>query len=308
MATKLSSRLYRVTSASPSASQSVLLRSSSLPPRLSAAAATTQIRFQQTDAKTKKATTKAAKDSTSFAFNLFKGEFRGEEVFPYPAVLNEEEKEELSSMVEPMNKWNEEVNDPLLNDKLETVPPDVMQSLAELGAFGLQVPAMYEGLELPNVQYGRLAETIGGSDLGLSIVVGAHQSIGFKGILLVGTDEQKAQYLPDLATGRKFAAFALTEPASGSDASSIRTRAELNEAGTHYILNGSKIWISNGGFADVFTVFCKTPITDPEYKLFISGRRLDVRGTTLGQKTVGTWRSSAHWHQLSDDGRTLGPS
>ena len=60
---------------------------------------------------------------------------------------------------------------------------------------------MYEGLELPNVQYGRLAETIGGSDLGLSIVVGAHQSIGFKGILLVGTEEQKAQYLPDLATG-----------------------------------------------------------------------------------------------------------
>ena len=155
MATKLSSRLYRVTSASPSASQSLLLRSSSLPPRWTPAAAATQIRCQQTDAKTKKSTTKAAKDSSSFAFNLFKGEFRGEEVFPYPAVLSEEEKEELSSMVEPMNKWNEEVNDPLLNDKLETVPPDVMQSLAELGAFGLQVPVIRKlfGLEHVVVEY-----------------------------------------------------------------------------------------------------------------------------------------------------------
>ena len=141
LATKLPSRLYRVTTtASPSAPLAFLSRSSSLPRFSPAAAASAQVRLQQTDAKTQKSTTKKAKDSTSFAFNLFKGEFRGEEVFPYPAVLNDEEKEELSSMVEPMIKWTEEVNDPLLNDKLETVPPEIMQSLAELGAFGLQVP------------------------------------------------------------------------------------------------------------------------------------------------------------------------
>merc|ERR1712209_177451 len=104
---------------------------------------------------------------------------------------------------------------------------------------------------------------VGGNDLGVGIFIGAHQSIGFKGILLAGTPEQKEQYLPKLATGEQFAAFALTEPSSGSDAGSIKTRAVLNEAGTHWILNGAKIWISNGGIAEIFTVFAKTPIEDP---------------------------------------------
>merc|ERR1712002_1067560 len=102
----------------------------------------------------------------------------------------------------------------------------------------------------------------GGNDLGVGIFIGAHQSIGFKGILLAGTDEQKQQYLPKLASGENFAAFALTEPSSGSDAGSIKSRAVLNKEGTHWILNGSKIWISNGGIAEIFTVFCKTPVLD----------------------------------------------
>lgn len=78
------------------------------------------------------------------------------------------------------------------------------------------------------------------------LTVGTHRSL----------QEQKAKYLPRLATGEHVAAFALTEPSSGSDAASIRTRAKLNDAGTHYILNGEKIWISNGGFADIFTGGC----------------------------------------------------
>ena len=208
LASKLSPLLRATTAAaSPSPPLAVFLPRSSHPRfHPAAAAALQQVRLQQTEAATtaKKSTKNVAKDSSSFAFNLFKGEFRGEEVFPYPPSLTEEGKAELASMVEPMIKWTEEVNDPLLNDKLETVPPEVMESLAELGAFGLQVPAEYEGLELDNVNYGRLAETIGGSDLGLSIVVGAHQSIGFKGILLLGTPAQKEQYLPDLATGELF--------------------------------------------------------------------------------------------------------
>ena len=94
---------------------------------------------------------------------------------------------------------------------------------------------------------------IGSHDLGVGIVVGAHQSIGYKAILICGNDDQKSKYLPDLASGTKMAAFALTEPGSGSDAASIQTKAVLNEAGTHYILNGGKVWISNGGFADIYT-------------------------------------------------------
>merc|ERR1712117_900929 len=132
----------------------------------------------------------------------------------------------------------EEQNDPLLNDQLELVPEDTVNALKELGAFGLQVPVELDGVGLTNTQYARLTEVVGGNDLGVGIFIGAHQSIGFKGILLCGTDAQKEQYLPKLASGENFAAFALTEPSSGSDAGSIKTRAEI------------------------FTVFCKTPIKD----------------------------------------------
>merc|ERR1719431_293984 len=135
-------------------------------------------------------------------------------------------------------------------------------NLRELGAFGLQVPEDLGGVGLTNTQYARLTEIVGGNDLGVGIFIGAHQSIGFKGILLVGTPEQKEKYLPSLAAGENLAAFALTEPSSGSDAGSIKTRAELSADGKNWILNGGKIWISNGGIAEIFTVFAKTPVTD----------------------------------------------
>lgn len=82
--------------------------------------------------------------------------------------------------------------------------------------------------------------------------------------MLFGTPEQKRKYLPVLASGEKLAAYCLTEPSSGSDAQSIRSRAELSADGKHYVLNGTKIWISNGGIAEIFTVFAQTPVTDPK--------------------------------------------
>mmetsp|Transcript_51630 Transcript_51630/g.144325 ORF Transcript_51630/g.144325 Transcript_51630/m.144325 type:complete len:110 (-) Transcript_51630:246-575(-) len=88
----------------------------------------------------------------------------------------------------------------------------------------------------------------------------AHQSIGLKGILLNGNAAQQSKYLPRLATGEHMAAFALTEPSSGSDAQSIRTRAVLSEDGSHFVLDGGKIWITNGGWAEVFTVFAQTEV------------------------------------------------
>ncbi|KAI0224086.1 Very long-chain specific acyl-CoA dehydrogenase, mitochondrial [Lamellibrachia satsuma] len=113
------------------------------------------------------------------------------------------------------------------------------------------------GLGLNNTQYARLVEIVGAHDLGVGICLGAHQSIGFKGILLFGTEEQKAKYLPKVATAEHFACFCLTEPSSGSDASSIRSRAVPSSDGSHYVLNGSKIWISNGGISEIFTVFAQ---------------------------------------------------
>merc|ERR1712110_655190 len=128
-----------------------------------------------------------------------------------------------------------------------------------MGSFGLLVPEEYSGMGCNNTEFARLTEIMLAEDAGFSIAIGAHQSIGYKAILLLGNEKQKNQYLADLATGRKIAAFALTEPAVGSDAASVQTKAVLSDDKKHFILNGSKIWISNGGIADVFTVFAKVP-------------------------------------------------
>ncbi|KAF6035974.1 ACADVL [Bugula neritina] len=200
----------------------------------------------------------------SFCMNIFRGKAVTEQVFPFPAVdvLDEERKETLDALVDPVSKFFEEVNDAAKNDELEKIEDHTLEGLKELGAFGLQVPVDFGGIGLSNTQYARLVEIVGSHDLGVGIALGAHQSIGFKGITLFGNEEQKAKYLPKLAAGQEFAAYSLTEPASGSDANSIRTKAELSADGKHYVLNGSKIWISNGGIADIFTVFAKTPVKD----------------------------------------------
>uniref|UniRef100_A0A8C5B307 Very long-chain specific acyl-CoA dehydrogenase, mitochondrial n=1 Tax=Gadus morhua TaxID=8049 RepID=A0A8C5B307_GADMO len=203
-------------------------------------------------------------ESKSFAANIFKGQITTAQVFPFPSVLNEEQDQFLRELVGPVAKFFEEVNDPAKNDSLEKVEDHTMQGLKEMGAFGLQVPAELGGLGLCNTQYARLVEIVGSHDLGVGITLGAHQSIGFKGILLFGNPAQKEKYLPKLATGENLAAFCLTEPASGSDAASIKTTAVQSECGEYFTMNGGKIWISNGGLAEIFTVFAKTPMKDPK--------------------------------------------
>ncbi|CAF0754990.1 unnamed protein product [Rotaria sordida] len=200
--------------------------------------------------------------SNSFVLNLYRGQFQPDELFPYPNVLNEEQKDNVKMLIDPIWKFFEEKNDAAKNDMNEKIPDEVMNGLKEQGAFGIQVPVELGGLGLTNAQAARLFEIVTGHDLAISICVGAHQSIGFKGILLFGTDAQKQKYLPKLAAGEHIAAFALTEPAAGSDAISIKTKAELSPDGKHYVLNGSKIWISNGGIADIFTVFAQIPNVD----------------------------------------------
>ncbi|KAG3269827.1 very long-chain specific acyl-CoA dehydrogenase, mitochondrial isoform X3 [Ictidomys tridecemlineatus] len=212
------------------------------------------------DASTREKQTKA--ESKSFAVGMFKGQLTIDQVFPYPSVLNEEQTQFLKELVGPVARFFEEVNDPAKNDTLERVEETTLQGLKELGAFGLQVPSELGGVGLCNTQYARLAEIVGMHDLGVGVTLGAHQSIGFKGILLFGTKAQKEKYLPKVASGETLAAFCLTEPSSGSDAASIRSSAVPSPCGKYYTLNGSKIWISNGGLADIFTVFAKTPVTD----------------------------------------------
>uniref|UniRef100_A0AAX7TWF1 Very long-chain specific acyl-CoA dehydrogenase, mitochondrial n=1 Tax=Astatotilapia calliptera TaxID=8154 RepID=A0AAX7TWF1_ASTCA len=183
-------------------------------------------------------------ESKSFAFNIFKGQITTSQVFPFPQVLNEEQEQFLRELVGPCSKFFEEVNDPAKNDALEKVEDHTMEGLKEMGAFGMQVPADLGGVGLSNTQYARLVEIVGSHDLGVGITLGAHQSIGFKGILLFGNKAQKEKYLPKLASGEHIAAFCLTEPASGSDAASIKTVAVQSPCGKYFTLNGSKIWIS----------------------------------------------------------------
>ncbi|ESN94043.1 hypothetical protein HELRODRAFT_186034 [Helobdella robusta] len=206
---------------------------------------------------------KPAQESNSFAMNIFRGVIKHQDVFPYKDVLNEEQRENVLAMIDPVETFFKEHNDPARNDEDGGVNADTMSKLKELGAFGVQASDKYGGLNLNNTQYGRIGTIIGANDLGISVMLGAHQSIGYKGISLFGTEAQKQKYIPSLVTGEKMAAFCLTESGSGSDAGSIQTRAVLSPDGKHYILNGNKIWISNGGMAEVFTVFAKTPVTEP---------------------------------------------
>ncbi|XP_046429148.1 very long-chain specific acyl-CoA dehydrogenase, mitochondrial [Neodiprion virginianus] len=211
----------------------------------------------------KKPAQKPAKESQSFTMNIFRGQLQPNQVFPYPEPLTEEQRETIVMLMDPMQKFFEEVNDPVRNDDESSINEKTSAALWELGAFGLQVPIEYGGAGLTNTQYAAGVEIVGANDLGVGITLGAHQSIGFKGILLFGNPEQKAKYLPRVTEGREYAAFCLTEPTAGSDAGSIKTRAVKSADGSHYVLNGSKIWISNGGLAEIMTVFAQVPVTDP---------------------------------------------
>jgi alkylation response protein AidB-like acyl-CoA dehydrogenase len=108
--------------------------------------------------------------------------------------------------------------------------------------------------------YCRVFELVTGYDVGLAIILGVHLSIGIKGIVMAGTEEQKRLYLPKAAAGEWFASFALTEPGAGSDAAGIESRAVLSDDGKHWILNGEKIWIGNGSFSEVIVAFAQTPV------------------------------------------------
>lgn len=201
---------------------------------------------------------KGQSETNSFVMNMFSGVVRTEQIFPYPQVLTEDQHEVLEMLKGPTEKLYKKA-DPLKYDLQEEIDEGFLNQIKELGGFGMLIPLEYGGVGLCNTQYARLGEITGSSDLSISVSTqGVHQSIGYKGLLLYGNDEQKRKYLPDLAAGKKIAAYCLTEPGTGSDANSIKTRAEISSDNGHYILNGSKIWISNGGTADIFTVFAKT--------------------------------------------------
>ncbi|KAA0146583.1 hypothetical protein FNF27_04596 [Cafeteria roenbergensis] len=212
-------------------------------------------------------TSAAGSDITGFTRELFMGRLNSKFMHPFPEP-KEEDLETLKMLVDPFSKFMENENDAAKNDRECAVDEAVKESLKPMGAYGMMTPEEYGGVGLDHTGYARLVEVVGAHDLGLGIHLGASQSIGYKGIVLYGNKEQKEKYLPKLASGEHVAAFCLTEDGSGSDAQSIKTRAVPADDGSgDFILNGGKIWISNGGLAEVFTVFAQTPQPDGKDKM-----------------------------------------
>jgi len=196
-----------------------------------------------------------------FVKNLFVGKF-DTKMLIFPEILTKDGVEELNQMVEPIEKFFTQEIDSAAIDRNSKIPDEVFQQLKDFGLFGQVIPTEYGGLGFTATQLARMAE-VTTLDPSIHVTLNAHQAIGLKGILLQGTDQQKAKYLPKLATGEHIAAFCLTESGSGSDAASIKTYATLSEDGKTYFLNGEKLWISNGGIAQIMTVFAKTKVTKP---------------------------------------------
>ncbi|MGV3522749.1 MAG: acyl-CoA dehydrogenase family protein [Candidatus Sericytochromatia bacterium] len=199
-------------------------------------------------------------EKTGFLRNLFFGDVHEDQIFPFPR-MGAEEQEVIDMIADSLKRFGKEVDQDAI-DKAEKLPPELLEKLKDMELFGLIIPEEYGGVGLSVTGYARVLEDLATLGSAVAVTVGAHQSIGMKGLLLFGNDAQKDQYLPKLASGELISAFCLTEPNSGSDAASIVTRAVPSEDGSHFVLNGSKMWITNGGIADFFTVFAKTPVNE----------------------------------------------
>lgn len=194
--------------------------------------------------------------NASFTKSIFLGELREDLVFPFP-TLSSDEAESLRAILDSFRAFAAEYIDSKSFDREGQFPPGFRYAFHDWGFMGLAIPVEYGGLGASTKVYSRVFAEIGAVDPALCVYAGAHQSIGCKGIILFGTEEQKQRYLPRCATGELVAAFCLTEPGSGSDAQAMKSTAVLSEDGSHYLLTGNKIWISNAGYADLFTVFAK---------------------------------------------------
>ncbi len=230
---------------------------------------------------------------------LFCGEIIRPSFWPFPQFANEE-KETLSIVLDSVDRFLEEKRDDFRQwDEAGQQPEEFIQGLRELGLFGLIIPEEYGGIALSNAGYSRVLQQSGRHDSSASLTIGAHSSIGMKGLLLFGTDAQKEKYLPRLASGEMIAAFCLTESGSGSDAASIKTRATKDRDGG-WILNGEKIWITSGGIADFYTVFARTDTDAGKLSAFIVERDLPGVSSGLNEHKLGIRASSTTTVSFSD--------
>lgn len=194
-------------------------------------------------------------------------------------------------------------------DQDEKIPQDIIKKMADIGILGVSFPEEYGGGGFGEVGYCITQEELGRGCMSTATFVGAHQSIGSNTIYLGGSEEQKKKYLTPLAMGEKIAAFCLTEASAGSDSFNVRTRAHLD--GNEWVLNGEKLWITNGGIADILSVYARTEkgvsafiveSSTPGFSAGPSEKKMGIRGSTTNPLTFDNVRIPKE-NMLGTDGR-----
>lgn len=200
-------------------------------------------------------------NTTETTNNLLRGgQFLIQETQPDEVFTPEDFTEEQRMMIDSVKEFvDREIwpHKPRFEQKDYELTHEVMKKIGELGLLGVAVPEAYGGLGMGFVTTMLVCDYISGATGSIATAFGAHTGIGTLPITLYGTEEQKQEYIPKLATGEWFGAYCLTEPGAGSDANSGKTKAVLTEDGTHYLISGQKMWISNAGFCSLFIVFAR---------------------------------------------------
>ncbi|WP_081886359.1 acyl-CoA dehydrogenase family protein [Haloferula sp. BvORR071] len=200
-----------------------------------------------------------SRELSGFAASIFDGTPDFSVLFPFPEQT-QDDRAEGDAFLQKLGTFLRERTDPDAIDRDGEIPDDVIQGLATLGAFGIKIPKDLGGLGLSQTNYSRAAMLLGGHCGNLTALLSAHQSIGIpQPLLAFGTDEQKKKYLPQCAAGG-ISAFALTETEVGSDPARMKTSAKLSEDGSHWILDGEKLWCTNGLKAKHLIVMARTPM------------------------------------------------
>jgi acyl-CoA dehydrogenase family protein 9 len=261
----------------------------------------------------------------SFVRGMFTGAIHDSLLFPFPAPLEERDPEEARTvrrLIESLEEMRRAgLIDSAMFDEEETVPEATIRALATSGWLALSIPREYGGLGLSPSAYAHVFGAISSLDASLGVLCGVHCGLGSKAIVLFGTPEQKARYLPMLARGETLAAYALTEPETGSDAQNIVTQARRNADGT-WTLNGRKHWIGNGHRAGVIATFAQVPVQRgsetvlrptafiirpdmPGFSVAGTVRKLGIRGSTQAELVYDNLQVPAD-HVLGTVGKGFG--
>ena len=237
----------------------------------------------------------AEPESMGFVKNLFWGRFREDLVLPYPQV-SPEEITRCDQLLAKRHDYLKNEHPAIEIDQEQEIPQWVVDRLFEMGVLGMTIDQEFGGLGLGITSYNRVLDLIGQYCGSTAVMVSAHQSIGCKAIMLFGTPEQKAAWLPRLAKDT-LSAFCLSEPNVGCDAGGQETYCEKTEDGAYYILNGEKKWATSGALAGLFTVMSKQRMPDGKEKVTALICTPDMEGVDVFQKNRtkcgirGTWQA-----------------